>query len=382
MVVYEVMSKSFLHHPDSILVWSLAVLIFIGLLMLFSSSMVISKEKTQTETSLGTTTYYFFHQILYGFLPGIVFFYFFSKFSLKFLKKSAPFLFILSLILLIFVFIPGIGFESGGATRWLEIGSFTFQPSEFAKLALIIYLAALLQKKIKEEKIGDFKNGFLPFLFILAPFGILLLLQPDMGTLGILCFIALLMFFAAGGSFLHTLFLIFLGIAVLAATVSFFPYQAERILTFLNPEEDSLGISYQVNQSLIALGSGGILGVGFGNGIQKYNYLPQPMGDTIFAVWAEETGFVGSSIVVLLFLIICLRGLIISKRIKNKFCQLVAIGIISWISIQAFLHIMAVCGLIPFSGMPLPFVSYGGSALILILSAAGILINISKRTIR
>lgn len=376
------MLKSSFHQPDSILVWSLAILIFVGLLMLFSSSMVISKEKTQTDINPGTTTYYFFHQILYGLLPGLIFFYFFSKFSLNFLKKLAPFFFILSLILLILVFIPGIGFKSGGATRWLEIGSFTFQSSEFAKLALIIYLAALFEKKIKEGKISDFKNGFAPFLVILAPFGILLLLQPDMGTLGILCLVSLLMFFGAGGSILHTIFLIFLGIAVLAATISFFPYQAERVLTFFNPEEDTLGTSYQVNQSLIALGSGGLFGVGFGNGIQKYNYLPEPMGDTIFAVWAEETGFVGSLIVVLLFLIICLRGLIISKRVQSKFGRLMAIGIVSWISIQAFMHIMAVCGLIPFTGMPLPFVSYGGSALILALSGIGILINISKRTAR
>ena len=375
------MSKSILHQPDSILVWSLVVLIFVGLLILFSSSMVISKEKTCSATNPGTTTYYFFHQILYGLLPGIVFIYFFSRLSLNFFKRLAPLFFLLSLILLIFVFIPGIGFESGGATRWLEVGSFTFQSSEFAKIALIIYLAALLGKKIKEGKINNFQDGFVPFLIILIPFGILLLLQPDMGTLGILCLIALLMFFGAGGKLLHTFLLIFLGISVLASTIFFFPYQAERVLTFLNPEEDTLGRSYQVSQSLIALGSGGILGVGFGNGIQKYNYLPQPMGDTIFAVWAEETGFIGSSFIILLFLIICWRGFIIAKRAPNNFARLLTIGVISWISIQAFLHIMAVCGLVPFTGMPLPFVSYGGSALILAMAGAGILINVSRRTV-
>ena len=375
------MSKSILHQPDSILVWSLVVLIFVGLLILFSSSMVISKEKTCSATNSGTTTYYFFHQILYGLLPGIVFIYFFSRLSLNFFKRLAPLFFLLSLILLIFVFIPGIGFESGGATRWLEVGSFTFQPSEFAKIALIIYLAALLGKKIKEGKINNFQDGFAPFLIILIPFGILLLLQPDMGTLGILCLIALLMFFGAGGKLLHTFLLIFLGISVLATTIFFFSYQAERVLTFLNPEEDTLGRSYQVSQSLIALGSGGMLGVGFGNGIQKYNYLPQPMGDTIFAVWAEETGFIGSSFIILLFLIICWRGFIIAKRAPNNFARLLTIGVISWISIQAFLHIMAVCGLVPFTGMPLPFVSYGGSALIFAMAGAGILINVSRRTV-
>jgi len=149
----------------------------------------------------------------------------------------------------------------------------------------------------------------------------------------------------------------------------------------MHPEEDSLGMSYQVNQSLIALGSGGIFGRGFGNGIQKYNYLPQPMGDTIFAVWAEETGFIGSLIILLLFLLILWRGFIISKRAPDNFSRLLAIGIISWIEIQGFVHIMAVCRLIPFTGLPLPFISYGGSALISSFIGLGILINISKRTV-
>lgn len=369
------MEKSFFHEPDYILIWSFIVLIFFGLLMLFTSSSWISLEKANK------STYYLFHQILYGLLPGVIFSYIFSKISLKFLRGVAVLIFIMALFSLTLIFIPRFSFQAGGATSWLEIGSFTFQPSEFAKLALIIYLAALLERKIKEEKIKSFKESLQPFVIILIPFIVLLFFQPDMGTLGIICLIALLIFFSAGASFLHIFLLILLAIGVLGIGCLIFPHQAERILTFLNPEEDVLGRSYQVNQSLIALGSGGIFGRGFGNGIQKYNYLPQPMGDTIFAVWAEETGFIGSLIIVFLFLLILWRGFIISKRASNGFSRLLAVGITSWIEIQAFIHIMAVCGLIPFTGLPLPFISYGGSALIFALIGTGILINISKRTV-
>jgi cell division protein FtsW len=203
-----------------------------------------------------------------------------------------------------------------------------------------------------------------------------------MGTFGVLGLITLCMFFGIGGSFLHTFLIVLLGLSVFCLSVFFiFPYQAERVLTFLNPEEDVLGRSYQITQSLIALGSGGIFGVGFGNGIQKWSYLPQPMGNTIFAVWAEETGFIGALIIVVLYLIICWRGFIIAKKAPSKFSQTLAIGVTSWVGIQAFLHIMAVCALIPFTGIPLPFVSYGGSALIFNLIGIGILINVSRRTL-
>ena len=351
--------------------------------MLFTSSIVLSKEKTRSEANpSGTATYYFFHQILYGLIPGIILAYICSKISLNFFKVISPLLLISSILLLILVLVPKFSFGSGGATRWIKVGFIIFQPSEFAKLALSFYLAAFLAKKVKEKKIGSVKETILPFIVILSPFIILLLSQPDMGTLGILSIISLLMLFGARGSIGHILFLVSLGIVILfLSAFYFFHYQAERILTFLNPQEDVLGRGYQINQSLIALGSGGILGRGLGNGIQKYNYLPQPMNDTIFAVWGEEAGFVGSVIVIILFLMICWRGLIIAKRAPDVFSQLLGIGITSWIGMQAFLNIMAVSGLIPFSGMPLPFISYGSSALICSLIGAGVLINISRRTV-
>ncbi|MFH0987485.1 MAG: putative lipid II flippase FtsW [Patescibacteria group bacterium] len=369
------MEKSFSHQPDYVLTWALVSLVFLGLMMLFTSSSWVSLEKTKS------STYYLSHQILYGLLPGILLAFIFSRISLKFIKGSAALFFILSLISLVLVFIPGLKFEAGGAASWLAVGDFTFQPSEFAKLALVVYLAAFFEKKITQDKIKSFKNSLQPFVVILIPFALLLLFQPDMGTLGIIILIAFLMFFCAGGNLLHVFLLILIGLMVLGLGFLIRPHQAERFMTFLNPSEDTLGASYQVNQSLIALGSGGIFGRGFGNGIQKYNYLPQPMNDTIFAVWAEETGFIGSIFIIFLFLIIFWRGLIISKRAPDDFSRLLAIGILSWIGVQSFIHIMGVCNLIPFTGIPLPFISYGGSALIFALIGTGILINISRRTI-
>lgn len=375
-----------IHQVDYFLVWSFVILISLGLLMLFSASLPLSSEKTVSKGDDDSYNvnpiYYFLHQILYGLLPGIFFAYFSSRVSLDLLKKFSPLLFLCALIFLILVFIPGLGVEAGGAARWIQIGGFTFQPSEFAKLALIIYLAVLLEKKSKTKEINSFKEVAFLFLIVLAPLVLLLLLQPDMGTLVVLSFIAISMFFGTGGSFWHTGLIVLIGVCVFCVCVFFvFPYQAERVLTFLNPEEDVSDSAYQINQSLIALGSGGVLGKGFTNSIQKWGYLPQPTADTIFSIWGEETGFVGSSFIILLYLIICWRGFIIAKRAPNKFSQGIVIGIISWIVIQAFFHIMAVCGLIPFTGIPLPFISYGGSAFIFNLIGMGILINVSRKTV-
>lgn len=367
---------------DSFLFWALTILIIFGLLMLFTSSMVVSKEKTRTEKfPEGSAVYYFFHQFLLGLLPGVLMAFFASKFSLNYFRRISILVYLLAIVLLIIVFIPSLNFQAKGAASWIKIKEFTFQPSEFAKLSLIIYLAAFFDRKIRENKIKSTKEGLLSFLCVLAPFAILLMAQPDMGTFGVIAIISFIMFFIAGAKLSHIILLIILGILLIFVGALLRPHQAQRIITFINPEKDALGISYQINQSLIAIGSGGIFGVGIGNSLQKYNYLPEPMGDTIFSVWAEETGFIGCLIIISLYLILTWRGFIISKRAPNKFTQLMAIGIVSWISIQAFLNIMAVTGLIPFTGLPLPFVSYGGSAIIATLTAMGILINISKHTI-
>lgn len=376
------MIKEAVHQPDYILMWALIILVFLGLLMLFTSSIVVSKEKTSTQKNPeGSTTYYFFHQILFGLIPGIILAFFFSKVSLDFYRKLSIFAFILAIVALIIIFVPAFGFKAGGAASWIEIGGFTFQPSEFAKLALIIYLAAILGKKATNNEIKSFKEGFIPFLLVLGSISLLLVLQPDFGTLGIFVLISVMMFFMAGGKLSHMFLLGIVLLIVLLIGFQIFPHIAQRVLTFINPQKDTKGVSYQLNQSLIAIGSGGIFGVGIGNGLQKYNYLPEPLADTIFSVWGEEMGFLGCTVIVILYLILAWRGLIISKKAPSKFSQLLGVGITSWILIQAFLNVMAISGIIPFTGIPLPFISYGGTALIMALGAMGILINISTKTI-
>lgn len=373
------MSRYIAHRPDYFLVWTIVFLIFLGLLMLFTASSWLSLENTNGGEK--NAIYYLFHQIIYGLLPGIILGYFFFRLPLDILKKIAAIFLALGIALLCLVFIPKFSFESGGATSWIGFGDFTFQPAEFTKLFLCIYLAAFFEKKIKEKKLKSFDEGFLPFLIILFPFALLLFLQPDFGTLGIVALISLSIFFSAGGSFTHILISIFLGFLILTVGILVFGHANERITTFLNPGKDTLGEGYQVNQSLIALGSGGVFGVGLGNGIQKYNYLPEPMGDTIFAVWGEETGFAGCSFIIFLFLMLGYKGIKIAQNAPDMFSRILAIGIISWLEIQGIINIMAVSGLIPFTGLPLPFISYGGSSLIAVLTAVGILINISRRTV-
>lgn len=366
---------------DNILFWTTFILLIVGLVALFSSSIVISKQNTISEKNpQGSSTYYFFHQILYGILPGLILGFLCYKINPKKLRNLSIILYILSFLLVIIVFFPSLGFKLMGARSWANIGGFVFQPSEIAKLTLIIYFAGFFGKKIQENKIKNFKKTLLPFCFLISLIGTPLLLQPDLGTFGVICIFSVVMFFVAGGKWSHIFLLIIAGLLIGLFSSLLFPHQFERVLSFLEPNKDYLGSNYQVRQSLIAIGSGGIFGLGIGNGVQKYNYLPEPMGDTIFAIWAEETGFVGSLFLISLYLIIGWRGFIISKRVSDKFLQLLAAGITSWILIQAFINIFGVLGLIPFTGLPLPLVSYGGTAMVITLISFGILLNISKYT--
>lgn len=358
---------------DRWLLFAFLLILFLGLLMLLTASAVISTHRT------GSPTFYLLRQIIYGVLPGLFLYFIVAWISLDFLKKLSPLFLILGIGLLALVFLPPFSVKAGEAARWISLGPFTFQPSELAKLALIIYLAAFFEKKIKNQEVDKFKEGFLSFLFILAPFVLLLFFQPNMGTLIIFGLVGTTMFFAAGGNVFHIFFLALLGIVTIFIGSVIFPYQAQRVLTFLNPQEGIQKEAYQIQQSFIAIGSGGLLGRGFGNGVQKYFYLPQPMADTIFAVWAEETGLIGGVLIVFLYLMIAWRGIIISKRAPDNFSALLAIGVVAWFFLQAMAHIMAVLGLIPFTGIPLPFISYGGTAMIAALTGVGLLVNISRK---
>lgn len=359
------------NNPDYFLVGIILVLLAAGLAFLSSASVILATQQFKNPY------FYFKKQLFFGALNGLASCYIISKISYKKWKPFAFFGLILSLILLALVFVPGVGWSSGGAARWFKLGPVNFQPAEYAKLALIFYLAAWLSNK--GEKVKDFHESFLPFIFIVVILAGLLIKQPDIGTLGILMVIALSIFFTAGAKLRHIWIFILFGAASLWVMIKAAPYRMQRFLVFLNPKIDPQGIGYQINQALIAIGSGGILGLGLGFSRQKFNYLPEPMGDSIFAIICEETGLAGASIVLILFGLFAWRGYRIAKNAPDKFGRLLAVGITSWIVFQALVNIAAITSLIPLTGVTLPFISYGSSSLFMALAGAGVLINISKR---
>ncbi len=366
------MSKS--KKIDTTLLYILFGLLFFGLVMIASAGVAYSK------TRFGDPYFFFKHQLFYGILPGLVILYIVQKIDYSFWKKiSFPF-FVLSLICLILVFVPGIGTKIYGASRWIQLGPFSFQPSEMLKLSLILYLAAWLENRT--ESIRDFYEGLLPFSAIVAIVSLLLVKQPDVGTLGVIVLISMSIYFISGAKLFHLFLMGGLGMVVLYIVVKLEPYRADRFMVFLHPELDPRGIGYQINQALLAIGSGGIFGVGIGHSLQKFNYLPEPVGDSIFAIIGEELGLVGAVFLVVLFLMFAMRGLRVAREAPDRFGKLVAVGIVSWIIFQAFINISAISGIIPLTGIPLPFISYGGTSIIFLMIAAGILLNISKNRTR
>lgn len=357
---------------DSLLVISAVALTLFGLLMLASASAVISQDR------FGHPYFYLLRQALLGLGGGIIGFLLGSRISYRRWQRLAPLLLLISLVLMGLVFLPQTGFGYGGAKRWIHIGSFSLQPAELVKLSLIFYLAAWLAKRKKE--IQSAMEGPVPFLVVLGVIGILLILQPDIGTLGVITFTGGAMYFVAGGRLLHMAVIVMLVLAVIAILIWFAPYRLARVITFLHPEADPQGIGYQLRQSLIAIGSGGTTGLGIGFSRQKYYYLPEAFGDSIFAVMAEEIGLIG---VILFFIVLgtlLTRGLIIAKRAPDEFSRLTAIGITSWIGFQSLINMGAVSGVVPFTGVPLPFISYGSTSLALLLTAVGVLTNISRNS--
>src|SRR6056297_1196074 len=361
------------HKPDMILLIALGILIVLGLLVLSSAGTAVGFENFDD-------SYYFIkHQLLYGLLPGIFLFFILANINYKIWKKFIAPLLIASILLLIIVFIPGVGAEYGTAKSWINIGDFSFQPSELVKLTFLLYLATWLEKRGRTG-VKDFYTGFLPFFFLIAVISILMLLQPDMGSLSIIIFMSIVVFFASGAKMKHVLGMLGAGMASIYLLIAKSSYRAARLTTFLHPELDPQGIGYHINQAFLAIGSGGFWGRGFGHSRQKFQYLPEATGDSIFAIYAEELGFLMSVILVGLFVLIMQRGFKIAKNAPDQFGRLTAIGIISWIIFQAFFNIASMIGLLPMTGIPLPLVSYGGSAMVIALAAMGILINISSQT--
>lgn len=312
----------------------------------------------------------------FGLILGLLLLFITSKIDYRFWRKWAFYIFIAAIILNVLVFIPGIGFNHNGATRWINLGFFTFQPSEFLKVAFIFYFSAWISS-IK-ERVRETKYGLIPFLIIISIVGGIVLLQSDTDVLISIFTAGLAMLFVAGIKWRDIGVLILLCIISLFSLIYFRPYVKDRIMTYLNPTTDKLTSGYQINQSLIAIGSGGITGKGFGQSIQKFGYLPEPIGDSIFAVYSEEFGFIGAVLLILLYLFFITRGLKIASLVNESFGKMVCIGIITVIAIQSFMNIGAITGLIPLSGMPLPFVSHGGTALMIVLAEVGIVLNISK----
>ncbi|TSD00810.1 MAG: cell division protein FtsW [Parcubacteria group bacterium Athens0714_25] len=356
---------------DKKLLFTVIALSIFGLVMIASAGVIYSK------TRFGDPNYFFKHQLLYGFLPGLFVMYFFQKIDYHFWKKMAFPAIVGALIALVLVFVPGIGSRVYGANRWIGLGPISFQPSEMAKISIIIYLAAWLESKGK-QRIKDIYEGLFPFLGILGIIGFLIIKQPDTGTMGAIILIAMSIFFVSGARISHIFGLIIAGLTGLMILIKIEPYRMNRFLTFMNPEADPQGIGYQINQALLAIGSGGIFGLGLGHSRQKFNYLPEPIGDSIFAIIGEELGLVGAVTLVLLFSMLAFRGYKIAKNAPDEFGKLMAVGITSWIAFQAFINIAAISGIIPLTGITLPFVSYGGTSLIFLMSGAGILLNISK----
>jgi cell division protein FtsW len=373
--------------PDLVLTGLVLIFLILGILIVASVSASVSQEK------FGNTFYFLKHQLLFGVLPGLILGFAAYKISLDLLKKWAPLLLLLNLILLGMVFLPGIGTNLGGASRWLALGPFTFQPSELLKLTFILYLASWLasrteEKKINQEKriaslknqkfLTNFSHTFIAFLVVLGIVSILLVKQPDVSTLGIIVLVACIMYFSIGTPFWHILLIILIGAGGLLSLIKFEAYRMRRWTVFLHPETDPLGIGYQIKQALIALGSGGIFGRGLGMS-RQIGFLPHAMSDSIFAIFSEETGFLGSVFLLLLFLAFLWRGFRIIKSAKDGFSRLLALGITCWIILQAFINIGSMAAILPLSGIPLPFISYGGSALVTELIGVGLLLNISKQ---
>ncbi len=362
------------HLPDR------GLLSVVGLLLLFGLLFLSSASASMAFYQHDQSTYFFvIKQITNGVLPGLVLFYLTLRTDYKKYLEFYQWFLIVSFLLLLLVFVPGLSAGYGAAKSWIDVG-FSIQTSEIVKLSFILFLAGWLSKlgwRIKEWKVGA-----RPFIIILFLISALLILQPDLGTLSIIVFTALAMYFVAGANWRHLGLIIGLGIVGFLAMIKAAPYRMQRLTAFLHPEIDPQGINYQINQALIAVGSGGWFGLGLGYSRQKFNYLPEAFGDSIFAVVAEEIGFIFSLAFVILFAMLMVKGFKIAKNANDDFGKLIALGITSWLSIQIFINIASIIGLMPLTGVPLPFVSLGGSNLAITLGAVGILANISKYTVK
>jgi cell division protein FtsW len=294
---------------------------------------------------------------------------------LAYLRRSAPYIYVATFLFTALVFVPGIGLHANGATRWIDLGFTTVQPAEFLKIGFVLVLAWWLAPRARQ--LMDLRKGLIPFALILAFPTLLLLAQPNTSTALLIIATGMVMYFVAGAAWRDFGILALFAVLAFGIVILVRPYVLERIMTFIDPSANSLSSGYQIQQSLIAIGSGGFFGRGFGQSVEKFNYLPEPSGDSVFAVFAEETGFLGATILLALFVALAARGIVIAGDSRDLFGGLVALGFSFIIILQAFINMCAMLGIIPLTGLPLPFVSHGGTALMAILLMCGLILNVA-----
>lgn len=365
------MARTHYHQPDYWILGLTLAFIAFGLIMLASAGAVVGFQR------FGQADY-FFKQQFFSFVVGLVLLLVTATVDYHRWRAFAFPLLIISIGLLVAVFLPGIGFEAGGARRWIATGFTLIQPSEFVKLAFLLYLAVWLEKH--GRGIQDFWYGFVPFVVVLGIIVALVMFQPDLGTVSVIALMSIAVYFVAGASWKHLTTFLLGAIAAFGALVIIAPYRVSRFTVFLNPELDPQGVGYHINQALLAIGSGGLFGVGLGHSRQKFNFLPEVTGDSIFAVIAEELGFFIVVALLAAFVVYLRRGLLAARSAPDTLGRLLATGVTVWIVGQALINIGALTGILPLTGITLPFISAGGSSLVATMAAAGMLLNVSRQT--
>ncbi|RAP76657.1 stage V sporulation protein E [Paenibacillus montanisoli] len=355
--------------PDMWMILSILLILAIGLVMVYSASAVLAFHE------FGDKFYYVKRQVLFAAL-GIGAMVVTMNADYWIWRKWAKLGLFVCFGLLVIVLIPGIGVVRGGARSWLGISSFGIQPSEFMKLAMVVFLSKLLADK--QQMVTHFTKGLLPPLGIMGSAFGLIMMQPDLGTGAVMIGASLLVIYTAGARMAHLGSLAMVGVVGLVGLILAAPYRLQRITAFLDPWADPLGAGYQSIQSLYAIGPGGLVGLGLGMSRQKFSYLPEPQTDFIFSIVSEELGFIGGTAIITLFAILLWRGMRTAIAAPDTFGSLLAVGIIGIVAVQVFINIGVVIGMLPVTGITLPLVSYGGSSLTLLLTALGILLNISR----
>jgi len=356
---------------DPVIVSLTAVLLVFGLLMLMSASGPVAIQRT------GDSLYYVKRQILNGILPGLMLFWLLAIVDYRKWKPLAFFALLASIGLLVMVYIPGIGTMHGGSRSWVQIGPVGFQPSEVVKLTYLIYLSAWLASR-RNADAHDAETGILPFLGSLGAITILLVLQPDTGSMAVIVGTSLMLYLISGAPIAWFAGLFAAGCGFLALLIKLSPYRAARFMTFLHPELDPKGIGYHINQAVLAIGSGGPFGLGYGHSRQKYLYLPEVESDSISAIMAEELGYVGVLAFLAVFGWLVWRCFSIARDCKDPFGSYLAAGIGSWFAIQLLLNVGSMTGLLPITGVTLPFISHGGSSMVVLIGAMGLVAGIAR----